>query len=204
VSAAGAETIAPAPILQLWCFSVSLCFAADASSNLYATTDPANVKARWPVVYSALRPGSNGYDVIDGVACPTVTPCVAFDSRGTLIDGLPPATASNIYAALVRSLTATSNKSVIRRVVSNSGYRETFRAPAPGRLLISWHTRSTKDIIATGVITFARTGAKVIKISPTRREPHAPTPTDRVRLTEVATFKPLIGKAMTARRTLRP
>jgi hypothetical protein len=171
---------------------------------LYATTDPSNVKARWPVVYSALRPGSNGYDVIDGVACPAVTLCVAFDSRGHLIDGLPPATAAKINAALVEALTATSDRSVIRRVVSDRGFRETFRAPAPGRLLISWYTRATKHIVANGVITFARPGAKVIKISSTRRERHAPISTDRERLTEVATFEPLIGTAMTARRTLRP
>jgi hypothetical protein len=203
VSDSGTETIAPDPIVQLWCHSVSLCFAADQFSNLYVTTDPSNVQAGWPVVYSALPPGSSRYDVIDGVACPAVTLCVAFDSSGNLIDGLPPATAAKMNAALTDALTATRNKSVIRRVASGQGYREMFRATAPGRLLISWYRHGTKVRIAGGVVTFGRPGAKVIKISPTKRAAHSLAATLRASLTEVATFDPLIGKTMTARRTLR-
>jgi len=203
VSDSGTETIAPDPILQLWCHSVSLCFAADQFSNLYVTTDPSNADVRWPVIYSALPPGSSRYDVIDGVACPTVTLCVAFDSNGNLIDGLPPATAANVNAALGRALTATHSKSVIGRVVGNRGYRQKFRSAAPGRLLISWYRRGTKHTVANGVVAFARPGTKTITVSPTRGAAHRLAATHRVRLTEIATFQPLVGKAMTARRTLR-
>ncbi|MGH2873319.1 MAG: hypothetical protein ACRDL5_12775 [Solirubrobacteraceae bacterium] len=196
----GYDTIAPSPLVNMWCATASLCFAADDSGNLYASTNPSDANATWPQVYSLLLPGSDRYDVIAGVACPTTTLCLASDAS-KLIAGLPPATADVVQADLLAALVPHGQARRTTRILRDHGYREPIHAAAPGRLTIQCYLRGTNIVVASGYVALRAPTARSVRIKLTTRGVHLLAANHTIRLTATGTYAPLVGAAISPSRT---
>jgi hypothetical protein len=63
---------------------------------------------------------------------------------------------AQIRRLLLKVLAAKGNAGTIRGVLKHGGYKFTFSAPSPGRLVISWYSKNT--LVATVALVFHKSG----------------------------------------------
>ncbi len=91
-----ADVAGTTPLTAVSCPSQLLCVAVDATGDVVSSTDPGSPHPVWRLAHvdSSLTepsPFGGGPDLLQGVACPTTSLCVAVDSVGNAVYSLDPA-----------------------------------------------------------------------------------------------------------------
>ena len=81
--------------LSISCPSASLCVAGDGNGNILTSTDPAGGAGTWRAAHvasTAIGGGGcqNGVGACHGVACPSVSLCIAIDGAGDVLSSSDP------------------------------------------------------------------------------------------------------------------
>lgn len=95
---------------------------------------------------------------------------------------------AQIRALLLKVLAAKGSAGTIRGVLKNGGYKFTFAAPSPGRLVISWFNKKT--LIATVALVFHRSGNAKAVVFLTASGRTLLSGTTRMQLTAKGAFTP--------------
>lgn len=88
---AGTGSSGPRWLLAISCPSVSLCVAGDAEGDVLTSTDPTGGSGAWNVVYvdheieSGAATGHENQAELIGIACPSVSLCMASDGAGNVL-----------------------------------------------------------------------------------------------------------------------